>query len=400
MSSIYHRKEQIWCRLKVGGKWRSQRTKFVRGEEEQAQRFAAATQDAIDAAEDITGGSGPLTVARYVAHWLEQRKESGHDWKQDRGRLTKHVLPVLGAREIAKLRTPEIAELVRRLRFKSEPRLAVRTVRNIYGVLHAAMRDAKIEGLIDQTPCILTDAQLGSVVDKDPEWRAGALFTRDEAEILISHAGIPADRRLVYGCGLLAGMRPGEVGALRWRHYDPAMQPLGRLTVAAAYSSKRDLLKSTKTETVRSVPVHPTLAGMLAEWRLSGWSAMMGRVPQPDDLLVPLPPDTVARRKRTGEPHRGDTYTYRRWIDIDLPMLGWRHRSPYATKSTFITLALDDGADPEILENRVTHTKKRRSAFSGYDRGEHWAQTCTEVAKLRIARRTGPTLVALDGGAR
>jgi integrase len=388
MSSIYARKNQLWYRVKVDGKWKSRRSKFVVGEEEQCRRFAAATQDALVASSGITGGSGPLLVKRYLEHWLEQRREAGHDWKQDRGRLTKHVIPVLGAHELAKLRAPLIADLVRRLRFKSDPRLAVRTVRNIYSVLAAALRDATINGLIDVSPCILTDAQLGSVVDKDPEWRAGALFTRDEAEILISHNGIPLDRRLVYGCGLLAGLRPGEVGALRWRHYNATDMPLGRLTVAAAYSSKRDLLKGTKTEAVRSVPVHPTLAAMLAEWRLSGWAAMMGRMPEPDDLIVPLPPVTHARRKRTGEPHRGDTYTYRRWIDIDLPMLGWRHRSPYATKSTFITLALDDGADADILEHRVTHTKRRRSAFDGYDRGERWAQACAEVAKLRIVRRS------------
>jgi hypothetical protein len=47
----------------------------------------------------------------------------------------------------------------------------------------------------------------------------------------------------------------------------------------------------------------------------------------------------------------------------------------------FITLALEDGADPDIIESRVTHTKKTRSAFGGYDRGERWAETCREVGK-------------------
>jgi hypothetical protein len=38
-------------------------------------------------------------------------------------------------------------------------------------------------------------------------------------------------------------------------------------------------------------------------------------------------------------------------------------------RATFITLAIEDGADPEILETRVTHTRKSRSAFDGYNRG-------------------------------
>jgi hypothetical protein len=50
--------------------------------------------------------------------------------------------------------------------------------------------------------------------------------------------------------------------------------------------------KGTKTETVKHVPVHPTLAAMLAEWKLSGWTAMMGRAPEPDDLIIPMPPTT------------------------------------------------------------------------------------------------------------
>jgi hypothetical protein len=37
------------------------------------------------------------------------------------------------------------------------------------------------------------------------------------------------------------------------------------------------------------MPVHPVLAAMLAEWKLQGWPEMMGRTPEPDDLVVPLP---------------------------------------------------------------------------------------------------------------
>ena len=55
-------------------------------------------------------------------------------------------------------------------------------------------------------------------------------------------------------------------------------------------------------------------------------------------------------------------------------------------RATFITLAIDDGADPDVLETRVTHTRKSRSAFDGYNRGLQWERTCAEVSKLRITR--------------
>ena len=155
-------------------------------------------------------------------------------------------------------------------RWRFTTKLAQRTVYNVYSTLSAMCRDAAIDGEVDRTPCILTKAQLGPLVDKDPEWRDGALFTRDEAETIISHPDIPDDRRIFYACMLLAGLRPGEVAALRWRHFDATSAPLGRLAVALAYNTRKGTTKGTKTNAVRHVPVHATLAAMLAEWKLSG----------------------------------------------------------------------------------------------------------------------------------
>ena len=44
-----------------------------------------------------------------------------------------------------------------------------------------------------------------------------------------------------------------------------------------------------------------------------------------------------------------------------------------------------------MIESRVTHTKKSRSAFDGYRRDSQWPETCGEVAKLRVARRVRVT---------
>jgi integrase len=383
MPSLYQKHGKWYARLKgdkVPGRWSDVSTGET--DREKAERFAAAAQKTIDKRRGVRRADAK-TLREWVETWLTRREESGHDWKKDRGRLTKHVLPVFGDAELSDVTTARIAELVHALRFRAK--LANRTARNVYSVLAAVMRDARIAGLIQQTPCVLTEAQLGSVTDKDPEWRASALFTREEAQAMVSDPRIPLDRQLVYAFGVLAGMRIGEGAALRWRNYDATREPLGCLTVARAYSTSRSEAKGTKTEAVRHVPVHPVLAEMLAEWRAIGWAEMFGRDPQPDDLIVPLPPD-VKRTKRKGDPYRGWDYTGRRWREIDLAALGWRSRSVYDTRATFITLALEDGANPDIIEQRVTHTKQRRSAFSGYDRGERWAETCREVGKLRIVR--------------
>jgi integrase len=394
MASVFWKNSQWYCRLKgekVPGKWGNAPTGEAERSDagkERAGKFAELAQTAIDKRNQARA-SGGTSLRAWIAVWLPKRAEAGHEWKKDRGRLSKHVLPVLGDLALVDITTAMVADLVHDLRFKKK--LANRTARNIYSVLAAALRDAAFAGKIAVSPCILTEIQLGPIADKDPEWRDGAMFTREEAEHLLAEPRIPLDRRIVFAFGLLAGLRPGEIAALRWRHYDAASAMLGRLTIALSYSVPKAKTKGTKTDAVRRIPVHPSLARMLASWR-SGWAEMHDREPGPDDLIVPLPPE-VKRTKHTGERFRGYNYTNRRWLEQDLPLLGWRHRSVYDTKSTFITLAIDDGAKRDIIRERVTHTKPRRDAFDGYDRGEHWLETCREVAKLRLAPAVHPELV-------
>ena len=53
-------------------------------------------------------------------------------------------------------------------------------------------------------------------MDKDPEWRSTAVFTREEVEPLLSDTRLPEDRRVLYAFLFLTVMRIGEAVALRW----------------------------------------------------------------------------------------------------------------------------------------------------------------------------------------
>lgn len=389
---IFTRGSTLWIRFRgVDGKWRNTTTGYAVGQEALAQ----AVLDGVLAR--VRGASpgevvtvGPETVRAFAEPWIVKRRELDLDWKNDEGRLRLHVLPVIGDMRIADVRTRHIVDLFHGIRTNTARPVAQRTVYNIYSVVAALFRDAKLADRIEQTPCCLDERQLGPLVDKDRGWRAGAVFARDEVQTIISDERIPFDRRIVYGLEFLAGVRHGEASALRWEHHEPQMKPLGRLLVANSYNTRKGKEKGTKTDAERHVPVHPTLAAMLAEWKLHGWESMVGRAPTPDDLIVPLPPDVAARRRsREGEPFRGHDYSGKRWRD-DLETLELRHRRGHDARATFITLALDDGADPHIIESRVTHTKPQRSAFDGYNRSRQWAIVCGEVAKLKISRVTAP----------
>jgi integrase len=101
-------------------------------------------------------------------------------------------------------------------------------------------------------------------------------------------------------------------------------------------------VKETKTDNPREMPVHPTLARILAAWKL-GFERLTGREPNPDDLILP---------SRRGK-HRNSNHMLNRFHE-DLERLGQRARRQHDARRTFISIARADGARPDILR-WVTH---------------------------------------------
>jgi integrase len=214
-------------------------------------------------------------------------------------------------------------------------------------------------------------------VDKDPEWRAAATYSLAEVERLISDPEIPVERRVMYAIKAITGLRHGEAAGLRWRHDDPDLEPLGRLLVATSYDTGR-----TKTDVTRRVPVHPTLAKILAAWKLSHRERVYGRAPGADDLIVPA---------RTMGPIAASDAG--RMFKEDLQALGlrtsageFRDRGGHDLRAWFITSGQEQGAHRDLLRV-VTHTAKG-DIVSGYTR----ATLCTEVAKLKVSILDGKLL--------
>jgi integrase len=127
---------------------------------------------------------------------------------------------------------------------------------------------------------------------------------------LISDRRITEDRRVLYAMKALAGLRHGEAATLTWRPYDDTMEPLGGLS-----------LEQTKTQVPRRVPVHPTLARVLADWKDAGWERTYGRAPTTTDLVVPT-------RNMTGALGAGDAEATARRSQDARATRATRPRSP------------------------------------------------------------------------
>lgn len=383
MGSVYRRGKKLYFKVKVDGVWRGICTEFVVGQERAAREMLDRLEERRAAGMESLGDFGPVSMQRFADAWIAQRKLHVRTWKNDDAVLRLHVLPTLGAMKVDEIRPKHIVDLVMSWRTKpADERLAPKSIYNAYSTVSALFRDAALEGLIEASPCKLTKRQLGPKVDKDPEWRQTALFTLAELELLISDDRVSMDRRVLYALEGIAGMRHGEAAGLLWRNVQLELAPLGMIYVANNYEHPMP-----KGDVCRPVPVHATLAAILAEWRLHGWARMMGRQPTPEDLVLPLPPEAQSKHGRW----RRKGYSYDR-LEKDLVTLGLRHRRGHDLRRTMISLCRSAGANRDILR-RATH-KPPREVMEGYTSFE-WDVVCAEVAKHPIRRASPATVITL-----
>ncbi len=378
MSYIFARGTRLWLGYwDLAKKLHQKRTSFVVGEEAKARAALAEIESSIKAGGDPDAVViGPATVRYYAERWSKVRMAQGIGVAfDDRARIRKHALPMIGHLEMTAVRPRHVRDLVRSL--AAAGKIAPRTIRHVYGALHVMFRDAVVDEVITANPCVLKRGDLPKKKDKDPRWRPSAIFTRSEVERILIDERIPWDRRVLYALLALAGVRFGEASALRWSSYNTTLEPLGQILVASSWSTRRHIEKDTKAERPRLVPVHPVLAWTLTEWKHSGWPEMMGREPTERDLIIP---------SRRGK-NRGCRLSLVRFHE-DLERLGLRTRRQHDLRRTFISLARTDGARADVLEE-ITHAK--RGDIMNLYTELPWAILCEAVSCLRITIPGAPS---------
>lgn len=379
-SAYYKRSRGAWyVRVQdVHGQWRNLRGGRTRAD---ALAFLDAWQAEVQAERARIEQPEVPTVAAWAERWREQRRRKGvRNLRTETAYLRHHVLPAFGRQAVDQVTREDVRDWVLVLREREGMErhdLAPRTIRHIYDIARKLFADACRRGLLAENPCDLAADELPRKVDKDPEQRATAYFSRAEVELLLVEPEIPAWRRMAYGVLFLTGVRFGELAGLRWRHIDESFQPLSKLVVAYSRSGR------TKGEATRGLPVHPTLAGMLAEWRLQGWAAMVGRAPRAEDFIVPSNRGTM----KTRTPMRDGMLA-------DLERLGLRRRRMHDARRTFITLALADGARKDVIE-MLTHPG--RAGMVDLYNSPQWATLCEAVLCLDIRRHREKRAVASGG---
>lgn len=390
---VVRRGNKLYLRYRDAfGNWRTKASGLDVGQERAAQKMLERLDARIRAGLEVDGSfSGPLTVRRYAESWLGKRRERGLLTKDTETHLREHVLPRIGSMPLHEVRPRHLRQLIDELRRKRSKSarskgqvLKPRTVRHVYSTTRNLFADAAVDELIDQTPAILKPHHLPPDVDGDPNWREGATFERREVITLLSDQRIPQSRRVLYAMLALGGPRLSACVVRRWQDVDLEAKPLGKLALRTKWrnETKREVV-GTKTGTVRYVPVHPTLARLLREWKLSGWHGFAGRHPTDIDLIVP------SRRGGILRPHNV-------WpaLQRDLRKLGLRPRRVHDLRAAFISLARADGARPDIIK-WISHGPSKRQIVDVYTRLP-WEVLCAEVARVNLALPRA-NVVAISG---
>jgi integrase len=378
MGSIYERKDSPnlwWSYTGPAGQRVSRRSPYKPGQERVARRALQKIEAAIGSAKVEPDGSDIPTLTEYAERWIAGRKSHGiRNHAEEARHLRLHVLPRLGELPVTGVTRAHVKDLLALWRKADK---APRTIRNFLSTLRSLFNDLIDDEIVDANPCDVHRKHLGRAGDKDPEWRATALYQRDELVQLISDPRLPTDRRVLYAIAFLTGSRLGEVAGLCWRHL-LTDEPLNKLLIAHSYDH------GTKNETPREVPVHPLLALVLEHWRREGYEREIGWSPQPNDMIVPSPRSrggNGAHKHRAAGTMRTKNQVGKRFTR-DLEILDIPHRRFHDSRRTFISLAQADGAQREHLLP-VTHTSTRdRAAFDLYT-SIPWSTRCAAVAIFR-----------------
>jgi integrase len=416
--SVTFRNGGAYIKYKRSGRWVGpEATPYKVGPEltrEEAEAKAWELIERIRAAGAVlqrhSGRDGVITLRSFGEGWTARRTALGKvSAVDDASRLRLYVYPTLGDLPLTRIAAQPmlVADLLSAIAQRDSKKggqLAPKTIRHTYSALHSLFNDAEIRGAIPRgmNPCIHGDTEyLPAPRDKHTGWRENAQYPLEEVELLISAPVIHFERRVANAIKFLAGLRPGEVHALRWSNYSPQLEPLGRFMVERAWNSRAHVEKGTKTDRERKVPVHPVLAAILAQWRLSGFPEVYGRPPRPDDLIVPAPPVPIRGKRGHFERPTGIVVPHSRMRHInvrvanrlfqeDCRKIGVPVRRQYDARRTLTSMLRAIPAVNDLHRKWVTHGPSR-NVQDDYTTLP-WPVLCEVLLALKVTYR------GLDGG--
>lgn len=230
-------------------------------EDETGELLAARRARLAEAEAAAKASSSGETVATWCERWLADRKERGiHTADHDRGRLRKHVLPILGRLDVKTFSRADVELVVEALDQKMRldeddaRHLSWKTASNVWvlvskmgkDLVHAKRRDLRVR---EDNP-----AERGSRPAKQ-------YLYPSEFELLVGCKGIDLAFRTLYAVAVYTYARSNELAALVWDDVDLAHNVI-HITKSVDRATHK--VKATKSGTTRRIPIEPALRPVLS----------------------------------------------------------------------------------------------------------------------------------------
>lgn len=293
--------------------------------------------------------------------WLDRREATHAAGLEDASRWRKHLAP-----EFGHLRPDEVDTA--RLRAFVEGRrgiIAKGTVRVVVAVLSSLYEDLLERGLVASNPCRRLPKSLLRQMRSDHDPKDTPFLERAD-DVRRLYLALPEPMNVALAIAALAGLRTGEVLALRWSSVD---LDGGHILVSESVKGQ------TKDRETRVVPLQDALAPILRAWKLKSGGAGL--------VIPPMRSDGEHVDKATPAGH----------VRAALAQLGLPPLEPkpfyQAGRHTFASHWVMGGGDIRELQRILGHASITDTERYAHLAPGHWSPGARQVVKVDLSPAGG-----------
>lgn len=298
----------------------------------------------VEVDEGVYTQPSKLTVKQWLEIWIEDytgdvKQSTVSRYKSD---LDNHIIPALGAVKLSDLTSSMVQKLYNNLQKKKKP-LSAKSVRNLHGVFHQALKQAVKLKYIRSNPT--EDCTLPRVEKKE-------IKPLDAPEIKVFLASLGDDiYSTLYKVDMFTGLRHGEILGLTWDRVDfnRGIITVNRQLIRPRSGNREYQLATLKNDKTRVIRPASYVMDLLRERRKVQLQDRLRAGMMWDEGALP----GLVFTTETGK-HLSSRVVLRR-LKKELKKAGLREMRMYDLRHTYAVTSLFASDDVKTLQGNLGH---------------------------------------------